>query len=117
MCSISTIGDFISKQFSEEKGDKMSVFPAMVDGLSVNLPVGTIRRALVLAELSGNDTVSITISLERLVRLVHTVSCLVGQQLDEDVMLVMRRCRPMRNLVLDLGIGCDGYSGTPCEPS
>ena len=75
----------MSKQFSEEKGDKMSTLPATVGGLSVYVPVGTVRRALTLAELSGSDTVSITISLERLVSLAQTVSCLVEQQLDEAV--------------------------------
>ena len=70
----------MGKQFSEEKGDKMSALPAMVGGLSVNVPVGTVRRTLTLAELSGSDTVAITTSLERLVSLAQTVSCLVGQQ-------------------------------------
>ena len=56
----------------------MSGFPATVGGLSVDVPVGTVQRALYLAELSGNDIVTITISLERLVSLAQTVSCLVG---------------------------------------
>ena len=47
--------------------------------------VGNVRRALAIAELSGRDTVSITISLERLVDLTQTVAGLVGQQLDEAV--------------------------------
>ena len=64
MWSITIVGDSI-KQFSKEKGDKMSVSPATVGGLSVDIPVGTGRRALAIAELSGSDTVSITISLER----------------------------------------------------
>ena len=54
-------------------------------GLAVNIPVGTVRRALSITELSGSDTVSITISLERLVDLTQTVAGLVGQQLDEAV--------------------------------
>ena len=54
-------------------------------GLSVDIPVTNVRRALAITELSGSDTVSITISLERLVGLTQTVSCLVGQQLDEAV--------------------------------
>ena len=73
----------MSKQFSKEKGDKMLDLPAMVGGLSVDVPVGTVRRAL--AELSGSDNISINISLERLVSLEQTVSCLVGQQVDEVV--------------------------------
>ena len=44
----------------------MAALPATVGGLSVDIPVGTVRRALAIAELSGSDTVSITISLERL---------------------------------------------------
>ena len=63
----------------------MSAFPATVGGLSVDIPVGNVRRALAIAELSGSDTVSITITLERLVGLTQTVACLVGQQLDEAV--------------------------------
>ena len=47
----------------------MAALPATVGGLSVDIPVGTVRRALAIAELSGSDTVSITISLERLVDL------------------------------------------------
>ena len=54
-------------------------------GLSVDVPVGTVQRALAIAELSCSDTVSITISLEQLVSLTQTVSCLVGQQLDEAI--------------------------------
>ena len=61
----------------------MAALPATVGGLSVDIPVGTVRRALAIAELSGSDTVSITISLERLVDLTQTVAGLVGQQLDE----------------------------------
>ena len=61
----------------------MSALPATVGGLSVDIPIGTVRRALAIAELSGSDTVSITISLERLVDLTQTVAGLVGQQLDE----------------------------------
>ena len=63
----------------------MTALPATVGGLSVDIPVGTVRRALAIAELSGSDTVSITISLERLVDLTQTVAGLVGQQLDEAV--------------------------------
>ena len=75
----------MSKQFSKEKGDKMSALPATVGGLYVDIPVGTVRWALAIAELLGSDTVSITISLERLVDLTQTVAGLVGQQLDEAV--------------------------------
>ena len=84
MWNITIVDDSMSKQFSKEKGDKMSVLPATVGGLSVDIPVGTVR-ALAIAELSGSDTVSITISLERLVDLTQTVAGLVGQQLDEAV--------------------------------
>ena len=63
----------------------MSALPATAGGLSVDVTVGTVRRAFAIAELSGSDTVSITISLERLVSLTQTVACLVGQQLDEAV--------------------------------
>ena len=63
----------------------MSAMSAMVGGLSVDIPVGTVRRALAIAELSGSDTVSITISLEWQVCLTQTVACLVRQQLDEAV--------------------------------
>ena len=63
----------------------MAALPATVGGLSVDIPVGTVRRALAIAELSGSDTVSITISLEQLVDLTQTVAGLVGQQLDEAV--------------------------------
>ena len=73
------------KQFSKEKGDKMSALPAPVGGLSVDIPVGTVRRSLAIAEHSISDTVSITISMGRLVILTQTVACLVGQQLDEAV--------------------------------
>ena len=67
MWNITVVDDSRSKQFSKEKGDKMAAFPATVGGLSVDIPVGTVRRALAIAELSGSDTASITISLERLV--------------------------------------------------
>ena len=66
----------MSKQFSKEKGDKMSALPATVGGLSVDHPVGTVRRVMAIAELSGSDTCSITISL---VDLTQTVAGLVGQ--------------------------------------
>ena len=69
----------MSKQFSKEEGDKMSALPATAGGLSVDVPVGGVRRALTIAELSGSDTVSITISQERLVSLTQTGVCLVGQ--------------------------------------
>ena len=35
----------------------MAALPATVGGLSVDIPVGTVRRALAIAELSGSDTV------------------------------------------------------------
>ena len=63
----------------------MAALPATVGGLSVDIPVGTVRRALAIDELSGSDTVSITISLEWMVDLTQTVTGLVGQQLDEAV--------------------------------
>ena len=44
MWSITTVDDFMSKQFSEEKGNKMSAFPAMVGGLSVYVPVSTLGQ-------------------------------------------------------------------------
>ena len=65
VCSITTVFDSMSKQFSKE----------LVGGLFVDVPVGTVGRALAIAELSGRDTVSITICLERLVRLTQTVTC------------------------------------------
>ena len=83
--SITTVDHSMSKQFSEEKRDKMSVLPATVGGLYVDIPVGTVRLASTLALLLGSDTVAINISLERLVSLAQTVACLVGPQLDEDV--------------------------------
>ena len=82
---ITAVGDSMSKQFREEKGGKMCAMPATVGGLSVDVPVGNVRRGLAIAELSGSDTVSITISLERLVSLAHTVACLVRQKLDDAV--------------------------------
>ena len=85
MWNTTIVDDSMGKQMNKEKGDKMSALPATVGGLSVDIPVGTVRRALDIAELSGNDTVSITISLERLVELTQTVVSLVGQQLDEVV--------------------------------
>ena len=80
--NITIVDDSMSKQFSKEKGDNMSALPATVGGLSVDIPPGTVRRALAIAELSGSDTVSITISMERLVDMTQTVAGLVGQQLD-----------------------------------
>ena len=65
------------KQLSKEKRDKMLALPATVGGLSIDILVGTVRLALDITELSGSDTVSITISLERLVSLTQTVACLV----------------------------------------
>ena len=94
MWNITAVDDYRNKQFSKEKGDQMAALPATVGGLSVDVPVGTDRRALAIAELSGSDTVSITIGLEWLVDLTQTVAGLVGQQLDE---------------------GC--FVGTPYEPS
>ena len=85
MWNITIVDDSMSKQFSKEKGDKMSALPATVGGLSVDILVGTVRRDLAIDELSGSDTVSITISLERLVDWTQTVAGLVGQQLDETV--------------------------------
>ena len=78
---ITIVYDSMSKQFSKEKGDKMSALPATVGGLSVDIPVGTVRRALAIAELSCNDAISITISPD----LTQAVAGLVGQQLDEAV--------------------------------
>ena len=75
----------MSKQFSEENVDKMSALLATMSGLSVDVPVGTVRRASAVAKLSGSDTVAITIILERMVSLAPTVACFVGQQLDEAV--------------------------------
>ena len=49
----------------------MLALPATVGGLSVDIPVGTVRRALAIAKLA------ITIRLERLVSLTQTVVCLV----------------------------------------
>ena len=85
MWNITIVGDSMSKQFSKERGDMMSALPATAGGLSVDIPVGTVRRALAIAELSGSETVLITISLERLVDLTQFVTGLVGQQLDEAV--------------------------------
>ena len=82
MGNITVVDDSMSKQFSKEKGGQMAALPATVGGLSVDIPVGTVRRALAIAEHTGSDTVSITISLERLVDLTQTVAGLVGQQLD-----------------------------------
>ena len=99
------------------KGDSMSVLPATVGGLSAYVPVDTVRRALDLVELSGSDSISITISLERLLRWSQTVSCLVGQQLDAAV--------GHENMSSDEepGAGSENSGGggfcfgdTPCEP-
>ena len=83
--SPSIVDDSMRKQFRKETGDTMSALPATVGGLSVDIPVGTVRRDLAIAELSASDTVSTTISLERLVDLTQTMAGLVGQQLDEAV--------------------------------
>ena len=85
MWNITVVDDYINQQFSKEKGDKIPALPATVGGLSVDIPVGTVRRALVIAELSGSDTILTIISMERLVGLTQTVACLVGQHLDEAV--------------------------------
>ena len=77
MWNITIVDDSMSKQFSKEKGDKMSALPSTVGVLSVDIPVGTVRRPFAISELSGSDTVSITISLERLVDLTKTVAGLV----------------------------------------
>ena len=53
--------------------------------MSVDVPVGSVRQALAIAEPSSRDTVSITISLERRVSLSQTVACLMGKQLNEAV--------------------------------
>ena len=55
----------------------MSALPATVGGLSDDVSGVTVRRALAVADLSGSDTVAITISLERLVSLAQTVACLM----------------------------------------
>ena len=96
----------------------MSVLPATVDGLSVDIPLGTVRRSLAIAELSGSDTVSITMSLERLVDLTQTVASLVGQQLDEAV----GQEKMSSDVEPGDGSGNRGGAGgclrgTPCEPS
>ena len=114
MWDITIVDDSMSKQFSKEKGDKTSAFPATVGGLSVDIPVGTVRRALAIAEFSGSDTVSITISLERLVDLRQTVAGLVGQQLDEAVGQEMSSDMEPGDGSGNRG-GC--FSGTPREPS
>ena len=46
MWNITIVDDSMSKQFSKKKGDKMLALPATVGGLSVDIPVGTDRRAL-----------------------------------------------------------------------
>ena len=101
MWNITIVYDSMSKQFSKEKGDK--------------IPVGTVRRALGIAELSDSETVSITISLERLVDLTQTVAGVVGQQLDEAV--GQENMSSDVEPVIDMGIGGSCFGGTPCEPS
>ena len=64
MWNITIVDDSMSKQFSKEKEDKMSSLPVAVGGLSVDILLGNVRRALAIAERSGSDTVYITISLE-----------------------------------------------------
>ena len=57
--NITAVVDSRSKQFSKEKGDQMAALPVTVGGLSVDIPVGTVRRALAIAELSGSDIYSV----------------------------------------------------------
>ena len=102
MWNITIVDHFMSKQFSKEKGDKMSALPATVGGLSVEIPVGTVRRALAIADLSGSDTV---------------ILWRVWWGNSWMKLLAKRRCRLMWNLVMDLGIGGGCFSGTPCEHS
>ena len=83
--------------------------------MSVGIPVGTVQRALAIAELLGSDTVLITISLERLVDLTQTVMGLVGQQLDEAV--VQEKMSPDVEPGDGSGIRGGRFGGTPCEPS
>ena len=68
----------------------MLALPTTVGGMSVYGLVGTVRWALAVAKLPDSDTVAITITLERLVSLVQTVTGSMAQQLH-----VKRRCRPM----------------------
>ena len=110
MWKTTIVDDSMSKQFNEEKGDKMSALPATVGWLSVDIPVGTVWRALAIAELSGSDTVSITISLERRLWRIWWGNSWMR-------LLATRRCRLMWNLVMDLGIGGGCFGGIPCEPS
>ena len=54
----------MSKQFSEDKGAKMLALPAKVGGRSICRRSGRYcPRALAVAEISGSDTVAITINL------------------------------------------------------
>ena len=114
MWNITVVDDSMRKQFSKEKGDQMAALPATVGGLSVDIPVGTVRRSLAIAELSGSDTVSITISLERLVDLTQTVAGLVGNSWMR--LLAKRRCRLMWNPVMVLGIGAAASAALPVSP-
>ena len=111
MWNITVVDDSRSKQFSKEKGFTSN------GGWAVCRYSGryTVRRALAIAELSDSDTVSITISLERLVDLTQTVAGLVGQQLDEAV--GQENMSSDGHTVMDLGIGGGCFGGTPCEPS
>ena len=48
MWSITIVGDSMSKKLSKEKGDKMSALSATVGGISVGIPLATVRRAWLL---------------------------------------------------------------------
>ena len=54
--------------------DNISALPATEGELSVDVLVGTARRALAVVELSGSKTVAITMSLELLESLAQTVA-------------------------------------------
>ena len=75
------------------------------------VPVGTVRRALSVAELLGSDTVSITISLERLVDLTQTMAGLVGQQLNKAV------GQEKMSSDVEPGDGSGNWGGGDREPS
>ena len=79
----------------------MSALPPTVGGLSVNIPVGNVQRALTIAKLSSSNTVSITTSLEWMV----DADCgMFGGTTAGLRLLAKRRCRLMWNLVMDRGI-------------
>ena len=109
------VGDSMSKQFSREKDDMMSAFPATVGGMSVDVPVGSVRRALAFSELSCSHTVAITIILELLVSMAQTVACLVGQQPYDAV------GQEKMSSDVEPGAGSGNWGGcfgdTSCEPS